>query len=166
MSEITFETKNNGNDLPKDIIAKIAQKLGGQIYILEEKQIKSDVLKQPIKFRSYRALTINRANIHTGSQGVKGLMINDETFLHGRNVKMVGAEATNLGGSDKNNNNGGSENQGQTLFIALDEKVARKASYEFNILRREEITGMINSLVKNRELINEIIEADKGTNQD
>lgn len=160
MSEIIIETSNkNGNDLPGDKRTKLCQKIGGQIFLLTEETIKQDVLKTPVKFRSYRALNINKAAMHTGNGGVKGLMINDDMFLHAKNVRFTGEAAQ----QQSNNNNGGGDQQ-KVYFIALDEKTARKEAIEFNVLRREEVRGMIQSLSKQEEIINQIIDADRAGN--
>lgn len=158
--EITVDiNKQGGNDLPGDKRMKLAQSLGKSIFIIEEQTIKSEILKQPIKFRSYRECPIKKAAIHTGPGGAKGVMlnegINDEMFVSGKNAKFAGEE-----GSTSSKNNSDQQGGEKILLIALDEKSAKKHAVDFNILSRETVRGMIISLQKSERLINEVIDAD------
>mgnify|MGYP003603595986 CR=1 FL=1 len=157
MSEIIIDVTNKGgNDLPGDKRAKLCGKIGGSIFLLEEKTVKSDVLKTPIKFRSYREVRISKAEMHTGKGGEKGLMMNGDLFMTAKSCKFAG-EGGESSNKNEGNNNG---NETTTFLIALDQKTARKHAIDFNILQREAVRGMINSLQNTVALINDVIDAD------
>ena len=166
--EIIVEQKNNNQDLPGDKRSRIVSKLGSTIFLIEQAQLpKNEMLKQPIHYRSYRAVNIHKAEISTGKGNVKGLLINghaeNEMFLHAKNTKFTNeaAEKQKEGGNDGGNNN---QNQDKSYLIATDEKSAREYVIDFNVLQREKISGMIQALENSRSLIQEIIEADRDSN--
>ena len=158
MSEIVIEVKAGNNDLPGDIRSRIAGKLGAKLFLVEENTTKSEALKNPIKFRSYRSVEVHGTEIHTGEGNLKGIKINKgEFFFHGKNTKVAGSgQNSNKGGE---NNNGGDN---KSFLIAFDENAARKESVDFNVVERERVSGVIKSLEILRDQLTEMIEADGG----
>lgn len=157
MVEINVETGNGkGQDLPGDKMTKISGKLGGQIFVIEEGTFKVDMLKQPLKFRSYRAVKVSKAEIHTAEGGARGLRLNGDIILTGKNTKFAGEGGFSQKEGENQNN--------KMLLIALDEKSAKKESEEFNVIQRENVAGMIKTLQKVSDNLSEIIAADRGEN--
>lgn len=156
MEEITI--KNGANDLPGDIKTKIASKLGSNIFLVQKVVEKVEALKNPITIRSYSSLPINKAEIHTGEGNVRGLRINNDTFLHAKNVKIAGGQESK---SDSNSNNGGNENE-KVLFIAFNESDARKASVDANTIELARVRNIIKLLTVEAGKLEAIIEADGG----
>lgn len=151
-----LEVKNNGNDLPGDIKTKIASKLGSNIFLVQKVVEKVDALKSPIVIRSYSSMPINKAEIHTGEGNVRGLRINNDTFLHAKNVKIAGGQE-----AKSENSNGGNENE-KVLFIAFNENDARKASVEANTVELARVRNIIKVLQVEAEKLEGVIEADGG----
>jgi len=161
--EIILEQKNgNSQDLPGDKRNKLAGKLGASIFLIEESTIKSEILKTQVKFRSYKECPIRKAEMHVGPGNIKGLLLNGDMFISGKNTKFAGEEGSNASKKDGEQQQGGDKN----FLIALDEKSAKKYAVEFNVLQRESVRGMIKQLQKTEELIDQVIEADSNVAAD
>jgi hypothetical protein len=154
MSEIIVETENkNGQNLPNDVMVKIASKITGSIFLIEQKVVKVECLKTPMSIRSYRELPIKKTEVHIGTGNKRGLLVNGDTFFNGGNTKLVTGEEVSL---DKKN---GEENR-EMFFVALDEKTAKKQSVNYNVLKRQELLGMAQTIQNTIVLYNDVIDAD------
>lgn len=153
---VKIEVKGGNNDLPGDIRSRIAGKLGGNIFLVEQVQLKVEALKNPVAIRSYKSIPLSRCEMHTGEGNVRGLKLNNELFFNGKNTKVAGAQ----GAKSTGNENGGGNDK--NYLIAFDEGAARRESVEYNTIelaRLENIRTSIESVIIN---IREAIEADGG----
>jgi hypothetical protein len=151
---VKVEVKGGNNDLPGDIRSRIASKLGGNIFLIEQVQLKVEALKNQVIIRSYKSIPLNRCEVHTGEGNVRGLKVNNELFFNGKNTKAAGTQ-----NKSASNENGGSD---KGYLIAFDENAARKESVEYNTIelaRLENIRTSIDSVITN---IKEAIDADGG----
>ena len=155
--EVTVEVKGGNQDLPGDVRSRIAGKLGANIFLVEQVQLKVDALKNPVVIRSYKSIPLNRCEVHTGEGGLKGLKVNNDLFFNGKNTKVAGAQ-----GAKQNNSNENNGGDNKNFLLAFDENAARKESVEYNTIelaRLENIRTAIDSVIVS---VREAIEADGG----
>lgn len=122
---------------------------GSVLFILEGGKLQGlDILKQPVKFVSYKPLRVNEAKEKRESNGREVIVVNGSMTIDANTVVV--------------NNETKLENKEgqQKVFITNNEKLARELSVNGNILERERVRASMRALEAYERQLSEIIQAD------